>query len=219
MLDFEIQHLGIFRDDLFQHGAQPRYVPLLIPQAVKELVLGFLAAHAKGFQEGRVGIQHFQMVVEDHERFAHGIQNLFHELLRLLEPLAGFFGLVNIRQHNDSSVNLIVRGAIRPNLQRIPMFVFILHLQFYWDERADYTRNQSIQVWHLDIRTDIRNGAAYIGRKYSKDLCRSGSQAPDEQTTIHHHNGQTRAGKEVVQVTTRPVELQIAIAEFIIDGV
>ena len=103
-------------ENVLQQLAQFRNIPLSVPQIVDQAPLGLLARRPERFVERLVGFHYLQILVEDHQRLAHGFHDGFGEVLTAL-------GGIDIDQHQHGAVGFAIGSRGGENAQRIPAAV------------------------------------------------------------------------------------------------
>src|SRR3954469_11132259 len=100
----------------------------------------------------------------------------------------------------------------------MPAPFLVLGLQLLDFQAVNDFLDQHVQVGDVQVGPDGAEGPADVVRDEVEDLFGQGGQPADAQVAADHDDGDVDAGEQVRQVVVELAQLQVAVAQLLVDG-
>src|SRR6185437_12649482 len=133
----------------------------------------------------------------------------FGIVARSFDFLLAAFELVNVHEHQNRTVHLVIERNIRTDAQVKPMPVPVTHFVFALANAGDDLLNDAIQIGHVEAVPDPAKRTPYIGGKQIELLFGLRAETPNGQIAAEQQDSQLGGRLEVDQVVGEAVEFGV----------
>ena len=204
--------------DFLEHRPEPRDVQSPPHELVEESIHRLEGRDPEVLIERPVRRLHSEVAVEDEQRLTHCLDDGPGVTGGFLEPLIGMLGLVDVEQHHDRAVDLVIRGPVRMEAKLIPAAVAVADFSLRDLHALDHLPEQQLQVGHLDGWLEVADATADVGGQQVQELPRRRRESPDAAVDAHGDDRHVAAAQEVDQVVVEPVQLRVPALKLIVDA-
>ena len=193
--------------------ADLRRVPVPSAQLEERAADRLLGLRPEETVEGVVRPLHAELLVQDEDRLGHGLDDGIREIALFGGLDLGGLLRMDVHEREHRTVDLVLDGAIRLDLEEMPASVAALDLELPRRGVVDEFR----EVRDLDVRTDVLDRAPDVGGDQVQQLLRRRREAPDPSLVAQHDDRDLDAVEQVHEVVVDADELRVPVLQLLVQ--
>src|SRR5262249_43378969 len=124
---------------------------------------------------------------------------------------------IDIDESKNGAVDFVISCAIRADPQRVEAALSVTHLALAHAQRVDDFVDKLFQVPDFDIRVELGDSPPNVDVANVKCLVGGRSGAANGEGVVHHHDREMHAAQEVTEITVDLHDLEVPIAQFLVE--
>src|SRR5262245_21361067 len=124
---------------------------------------------------------------------------------------------VNVNQRKYCAVDLVIGGAIGANSQGVETAAFVADLFLTLGEGIDHVMQKLFHIRNVDVWLELSYSATDVCVFNVERVAGGRRSTADRQIIVNHYDGQMSAAQEIVQVAVDLHDLEIPVAQFLVQ--
>ena len=125
--------------------------------------------------------------------------------------------LMDVHEHDDRAINLVLRGAVRADTQQVPTALLAAHFAFLQLHRLDYFCDEIFELGQFDRSLDVTDRPSRIRRQQIQKFGGGRRKAPDAHIDAQDNHRHIGAAEEIGKVVGEAAELDVAVLQLLVD--